>query len=49
MNNIPYIVLQWLQSVILAVFTAVGVTAIYYELRTVKEGREPQQLAAAFD
>ncbi len=48
-GNIPYIVLQWLQSVILAVFTAVGVTAIYYELRTVKEGLGPQQLAAAFD
>jgi hypothetical protein len=48
-NNIPYVVLQWVQSVILTLFTAVGVTAIYYELRTVKEGLGPEELAAAFD
>jgi hypothetical protein len=49
LHNTPYIVLQWLQSVITAVITAIGITAIYYELRTVKEGMAPQELAAAFD
>jgi hypothetical protein len=49
LNNRPYILLQWLQSVITALLMAVGVTVIYYELRTVKEGLGPQQLAAAFD
>ena len=48
-GNIPYIVLTWLEQVVLAVITAVGVTAVYYELRTVKEGISPRQLAAAFD
>ena len=49
LHNTPYLVLQWLLSVILAIFTAVGITAVYYELRTVKEGMAPQELAAAFD
>ena len=49
MGNIPYISLTWLVSVVVGVLTAVGVAAIYYELRTVKEGIAPQQLAAAFD
>ena len=49
LNNTPFIVMQWLLQVVLAVITAVGITAIYYELRTVKEGLGPQQLAAAFD
>lgn len=48
-GNIPYIVLNWVLQVLLSVVTAVGVTSIYYELRTVKEGVAPQQLAAAFD
>lgn len=48
-GNVVYIVLTWLIQVVLAVITAVGTTAIYYELRTVKEGVSPQQLAAAFD
>jgi hypothetical protein len=48
-GSIPYISLMWLDSVIVGVFYAVGVAAVYYELRTVKEGVAPQQLAAAFD
>lgn len=49
LHNTTYIILQWLQSVITAVLTAIGITAIYYELRTVKEGMAPEELAAAFD
>jgi hypothetical protein len=48
-SSTPYISLMWLNSVILGLFYAVGVAALYYELRTVKEGVGPQQLAAAFD
>jgi hypothetical protein len=48
-GNIPYIAVSWLLQVVLAVITSVGVAAIYYELRTAKEGISPQQLAAAFD
>jgi hypothetical protein len=49
LNNTPYIVLEWLLRVVLAVITSIGITAIYYELRTVKEGMAPEELAAAFD
>jgi hypothetical protein len=49
LNNTPFIVLTWVLRVVLAVITAIGITAIYYELRTVKEGMAPQELAAAFD
>jgi hypothetical protein len=49
MGGIPYISLMWLNSVIVGLLSAVGAAAIYYELRTVKEGVAPQQLAAAFD
>lgn len=48
-NNIPYIVMTWAVQVVLAIVTSVGVSAVYYELRTVKEGIAPEQLAAAFD
>jgi hypothetical protein len=48
-GNIAYLVINWVLQVVLAVITAVGVTSIYYELRMVKEGVAPQQLAAAFD
>ncbi|HKU54784.1 MAG TPA: hypothetical protein VJP60_05435 [Rhizomicrobium sp.] len=48
-GSIPYISLTWLDSVIVGALAAVGAAAIYYELRTVKEGIAPQQLAAAFD
>lgn len=48
-NNAVYIVLTWLIQVVMAVISAVGMSAIYYELRTVKEGVSPQQMASAFD
>jgi hypothetical protein len=48
-GNVPYIILQWVQSVVVSLIGSVGVTAIYYELRTVKEGIAPESLAAAFD
>ena len=48
-GNTTYIVIMWLMQVLTAVLSAVGATSIYYELRTVKEGAGPQQLAAAFD
>jgi hypothetical protein len=48
-RNIPLIVVTWLEQVLLAIITAVGVAAIYYELRTIKEGIAPEQLASAFD
>jgi hypothetical protein len=48
-NNIPYIILEWITRLVLSLLGAVGVAAIYYELRTVKEGMAPQELAAAFD
>lgn len=48
-GNTPYIVIMWLMQVFTAVISGVGVTSLYYELRTVKEGVGPQQLAAAFD
>lgn len=44
-----FLILSWLTRVPLAALAAVGVAAIYYELRLVKEGVGPQQLAAAFD
>jgi hypothetical protein len=49
LHNTTYILLQWLQSVILGLIMAVGGTVIYYELRAAKEGLGPQQLAEAFD
>lgn len=48
-TSISYISLTWLVTVILGALASVGVAALYYELRTVKEGIGPQQLAAAFD
>jgi hypothetical protein len=48
-GNIPYIVMTWAMQVVLAIVSSVGVSAVYYELRTVKEGIAPEQLAAAFD
>jgi hypothetical protein len=49
MNNTPYIVLEWIVRLVMSLLGAVGIAATYYELRTVKEGMAPQQLAAAFD
>ena len=48
-GNVPYIVMTWAVQVVLAIVSSVGVSAVYYELRTVKEGIAPEQLAAAFD
>jgi hypothetical protein len=42
-------VLEWFINVAVIALGAAGVASIYYELRTVKEGIAPQQLAAAFD
>jgi hypothetical protein len=42
-------VLEWVINVVVIALGAAGVASIYYELRTVKEGIAPQQLAAAFD
>jgi hypothetical protein len=44
-----FLIVSWLTRVPLAALAAVGVAASYYELRLVKEGVGPQQLAAAFD
>jgi hypothetical protein len=48
-RNIPLIVATWLEQAVLAIVTSVGVAVIYYELRTIKEGIAPEQLASAFD
>jgi hypothetical protein len=48
-GDIPYLVFDWIERVILSLVVAIGFTTAYYELRTVKEGMAPQQLAAAFD
>jgi hypothetical protein len=37
-----------LVSAVIAMFTAVGAASIYYELRSIKEGIGPEQLAAVF-
>ena len=43
----PFIV-TLLVSTVLATISATGVAAIYYELRTIKEGVGPQQIASVF-
>lgn len=43
------IVLQAIEGGVTAVISATGVACIYYELRSVKEGMGPEQLAAVFD
>jgi uncharacterized membrane protein len=47
--NVPYIVVGWVEQVVLAAITAAGIASVYYELRLVKEGIGAQQMAAAFD
>ena len=47
--GVAYMVIEWLSRVVLALISSVGATAIYYELRLVKEGIGAQQMAAAFD
>ena len=44
-----YLVFAWLVRIPLTALAAVGVASLYYELRLVKEGVAPAQLAAAFD
>ena len=48
-GNMTLTILTWIDTVLVGAISATGVTAIYYELRTVKEGMAPEQLAAAFD
>ena len=40
--------LNFVVSALIAMFTAVGIASIYYELRSIKEGIGPEQLAAVF-
>ncbi len=47
-NTILYIVVAALVQIVLSLLNAVGTTSIYYELRLVKEGIGPEQLAAVF-
>jgi hypothetical protein len=47
-NTILYIVVAAVIQIALSLLSAVGTTSIYYELRLVKEGVEPEQLAAVF-
>ncbi|HJR56434.1 MAG TPA: hypothetical protein VJ798_07630 [Rhizomicrobium sp.] len=49
MRSIPFLVGNWLVSAVIYSIIGAGIASIYYELRTVKEGIAPQQLAAAFD
>lgn len=48
-NSILYIVLVWAVLVSMGLWGTVSGTVIYYELRTLKEGASPDQLAEAFD
>lgn len=43
------ITLGWVVRVVAAAISATGTAVLYYELRTVKEGISPQDLAATFD
>jgi hypothetical protein len=44
-----YLILAWIVRIPLTALGAVGAASLYYELRLVKEGIAPAQLAAAFD
>jgi hypothetical protein len=44
-----YLIAYWLVNIPLAAIMSVAVASLYYELRLVKEGVGPAQLAAAFD
>jgi len=44
-----YIVVDWAERVFLAALTAVGAASIYYELRLVKEGAGPEDMATVLD
>jgi hypothetical protein len=45
---LAYLVVSGILRIVLALITATGVASIYYELRLVKEGVGPEQLAAVF-
>jgi hypothetical protein len=44
-----YLIFAWVVRIPLTALAAVGAASLYYELRLVKEGIAPSQLAAAFD
>jgi hypothetical protein len=46
--NLAYSVAAIIVGVILAVISATGIASVYYELRTIKEGVGPEQLASVF-
>ncbi len=45
----PYLVVSGLTHVFTTMLIAAGTAAVYYELRSIKEGIGPEQLAAVFD
>jgi hypothetical protein len=45
----PFMIADWILSTPMTALGAVGIAVIYYELRLVKEGVGPQQLASVFD
>jgi len=47
-TTIPYVGVAMLVQIVFSLLNAVGTTSIYYELRLVKEGVGPEQLAAVF-
>lgn len=46
--SVTFIIIQALERTVLGLISSTGVASIYYELRTVKEGVGPEQLAAVF-
>ena len=47
--EVPRLIVSGLVNVITTTITAAGTAAVYYELRSIKEGIGPEQLAAVFD
>lgn len=45
----PLLIVQGLHAVFIAMINATGTAAIYYELRSIKEGIGPEQLASVFE
>jgi hypothetical protein len=37
------------QTIATSILLSVGIASLYYELRWIKEGADPEQLAAVFD
>jgi hypothetical protein len=46
---VGYIVFAAIENGLAAVISATGIACIYYELRSIKEGLGPEQMAAVFD